>query len=58
MFKNALKYYKLDEKEPAITFTEIYKTLSDMYIKCKNNEKEEVLYKISTMLDKLEETCI
>ena len=31
---------------------------SDMYIKCKNNEKEEVLYKISTMLDKLEETCI
>lgn len=53
-----MKYYKLDEKEPAITFTEIYKTLSDMYIKCKNNEKEEVLYKISTMLDKLEETCI
>ena len=56
--KNALKYYGMDEKEPAITFAEIYKALSDMYIKCKNNEKEEVLYKISTMLDKLEEICI
>lgn len=56
--KNALKYYKMNEKEPAITFDEIYKELSDMYIKCKNDEKEAVLYKINVMLDKLEEACI
>lgn len=54
-YKNALKYYKLNEKEKTITFEEIQKELLNIYVKCKNDEREEALYKISVLLDKLDE---
>ena len=53
-YKNALKYYNFEEKEQGITFGEIRRELLDIYHKCKNDEKTEVLYKISVLLDKLE----
>lgn len=53
-YKNALKYYKFEEKEQVITFDEIRKELLDIYHKCKSDEKTEALYKISILLDKLE----
>lgn len=53
-YKNALKYYDLEEKESFITFEQIDKELLGIYKKCKNDEKKEALYKISELIDKIE----
>ena len=53
-YKNALKYFSLEEEEPHITFDEIHKELLSIYKNSKKNEKEEALYKIGRLIDKIE----
>lgn len=54
-YKNALKYYDLEDQKRHITFDEIHRELLNIYNKCKDDEITEVLYRISTLLDRLED---